>query len=136
LVSLFSVGTLLGVLSFWGDTTTKTTQKLAEANMAVPATQPSLVVPDGKRAVSVRVTCERAGIGPLGMLGHRVDVLSIMPDPVDARRTLSNLVVEDVLLMAVNRDTVTLAVSPEQAEKLDDAKKRGSITLEPHRAEE
>jgi Flp pilus assembly protein CpaB len=107
--------------------------------VAMPAPQPALIVPDGKRAVSVRVTSERAGIGPLGMLGHRVDVLSIMPDPNDDRKSLSKVVVEDVLVLAVNtgaQTIVTLAVTPEQAEKLDDAKERGSITLEPRRPEE
>jgi hypothetical protein len=100
--------------------------------VAVPAPQPAFVVPDGKRAVSVRVTMDGAVVGFI-LPGSRVDVISTVPDAEDARKALSKTIIQDVIVLALNtqggQSIVTLAVTAEQADTLDDAKERGSISV-------
>jgi Flp pilus assembly protein CpaB len=98
-----------------------------------------LPVPDGKRAVSVRVARNDALSSYVP--GMRCDIISTLPDPEDARKSHSEIIIEDVLLLApINWQDghfiATLAVTAEQADTLDDAKKRGSIDLAPRRPEE
>lgn len=93
---------------------------------------PAFVVPDGKRAVSARISVDEAVVGFI-VPGAHVDVISTVPDLADARRTLSKTIIEDVVVLALNMQggatTITLAVTAEQADKLDDAKLRGSISV-------
>jgi Flp pilus assembly protein CpaB len=100
--------------------------------VTVPAPQPAFVVPDGKRAVSVRVTMDGAVAGFI-LPGSRVDVINTVPDAEDARKALSKTIIQDVMVLASNmqgaQSIVTLAVTAEQADTLDDAKERGSISV-------
>jgi Flp pilus assembly protein CpaB len=96
----------------------------------------TLPVPDGKRAVSVRVARNDALSSYVP--GMRLDVISSVADPEDARKALSKIIIEDVVLLSpINWQDghfiATLAVTAEQADTLDDAKKRGSIDLAPRR---
>jgi Flp pilus assembly protein CpaB len=98
--------------------------------------------PKGMRAVTIRVTLENAQAG-FTLPGAHVDLICTLPDPRDARRTLTKTFMQRVLVLAVNAQnqvteggktipnpgTVTFAVKPSEAERIVWAKERGSIAL-------
>jgi pilus assembly protein CpaB len=106
-------------------------------------------VPKGTRAVTIRVTLENAQAG-FTLPGAHVDLICTLPDPRDARRTLTKTFMQRVLVLAVNTQnqvpadgrtitnpgTVTLAVKPAEAERIIWAKERGSITMTLRKADD
>lgn len=104
----------------------------------------SAVVPEGKRAMTVRVN-DVVGVAGFALPGTFVDVLvSTQADGArdgDRERAISKIVLERILVMAVaqeaDRDNtkpkvvnaVTLEVTPEQAERLDLARSVGTLSL-------
>lgn len=98
------------------------------------------IIPVGMRAVTVRVT-EVVGVAGFVMPGMRVDILLTgrPPDSVDPVTTtvLQNITVlsagqtyqPDAKGQAINANTVTLLVSPDQAETLTLASQEGKIQL-------
>jgi Flp pilus assembly protein CpaB len=138
-VSMLSVGTLLGVLSFRGDTTTKTTPEGERAPpVAVPAPQPALVVPDGMRAVTVAVGNDpfRDSIVP----GSRLDLLVTLPDAEDPQKSITSVLVEGVLLLASKPPQgvssvyrITIAVTEDEAQQVEEAKFRGALSYALHK---
>jgi pilus assembly protein CpaB len=95
-------------------------------------------IPDGMLAMSLKVSPE---IGVSGFIqpGNRVDVITTVK--VQRREPMTKLVLQNILVLAVGHEidekddkpeeapTVTLAVTPEQAEKLAASKSEGSIVL-------
>lgn len=99
----------------------------------------SAVIPEGKRAISVRVN-EVVGVAGFTLPGNYVDVMVNTDDDVRQQR-ISKIVLERIMVLAVaqqaSRDdtapkvvnAVTLAVTPEEAEKIDLARSVGNLSL-------
>ena len=98
------------------------------------------IIPVGMRAVSVRVT-EVVGVAGFVLPGMRVDVL-VTGRPPDSTDTVTTTVLQNIIVLsagqtyqpdargqAINANTVTLLVSPEQAELLTLAGNEGRIQL-------
>ncbi len=98
----------------------------------------SLITP-GMRAVSVRVN-DVAGVSGFALPGNHVDVMVNVQD--DQGRMVSKIVLQQIMVLAVAQDasvkddvkakvvgTVTLEVTPQQAEKLDLARSVGNLSL-------
>jgi pilus assembly protein CpaB len=98
------------------------------------------VIPVGMRAVSVRVN-DVVGVAGFVLPGMKVDVL-VTGRPPDMEGTLTTTVLQNILVLsagqtvqpdangqAINAQTVTLLVSPEQAEILALAGNEGRIQL-------
>jgi pilus assembly protein CpaB len=98
----------------------------------------SAVIPEGKRAISVKVN-EVVGVAGFALPGSHVDVMVNTQD--DRQKPVSKIVLERILVLAIaqeaNRDenkprvvsAVTLEVTPEQAERLDLARSVGTLSL-------
>lgn len=105
----------------------------------------SAVIPDGRRAITVRVN-DVIGVAGFALPGNYVDI--IVNTQKDARdpgtqrdQNISKIVLEKILVLAVAQevgrdetkpkvvDAVTLEVSPEQAEKIDLARSIGTLSL-------
>jgi len=105
----------------------------------------SSIVAKGKRAITVKVN-EVVGVAGFALPGNYVDVM-VNTQEEGARgnaakdMTLSKIVLERILVLAVAQETstdvnkpkvvsaVTLEVTPEQAEKLDLARSVGTLSL-------
>lgn len=104
----------------------------------------SAVVPEGKRAITVRVN-DVVGVAGFTLPGNFVDIM-VNTEAAGASRNnqdqmISKIVLERILVLAVaqeaNRDetkprvvnAVTLEVTPEQAERLDLARSVGNLSL-------
>lgn len=104
------------------------------------------VIPSDKRAVTVAVT-EVTGVAGFVKAGDFVDVIATF-DKGDTGEHTSNLILQNVLVLAANRETeysdgeptkekkdvvkaatVTLAVAPEEAAKLAVSEEKGKIRL-------
>jgi pilus assembly protein CpaB len=98
------------------------------------------IIPVGMRAVTVRVT-EVVGVAGFVLPGMRVDVL-VTGRPPDSSDTVTTTVLQNIVVLsagqnyqpdakgqAINANTVTLLVSPEQAELLTLAGNEGKIQL-------
>lgn len=104
----------------------------------------SAVVPQGKRAITVRVN-DVIGVAGFALPGNYVDIMvnteNTGADRSNEDQMISKIVLERILVLAVaqeaNRDetkpkvvnAVTLEVTPEQAERLDLARSVGNLSL-------
>jgi pilus assembly protein CpaB len=102
----------------------------------------SAVIPEGKRAITVRVN-DVIGVAGFALPGNYVDIVVNTQIDGDSKgdKQISKIVLEHILVLAVaqeaNRDetkpkvvnAVTLEVTPEQAEKLDLARSVGTLSL-------
>jgi len=100
----------------------------------------SLRIPQGMRAFTVRVN-EVVGVGGFILPDSRVDVVLTTESPGGQRGRISKIILEDVRVLAAGQKidqkssepatvgTVTLAVTPEDAEKLALASADGNIHL-------
>ncbi|MHB8353882.1 MAG: Flp pilus assembly protein CpaB [Burkholderiales bacterium] len=99
----------------------------------------SALITPGMRAVSVRVN-DVAGVSGFALPGNHVDVMVNVQD--DQGRMVSKIVLQQIMVLAVAQDasvkddvkakvvnTVTLEVTPQQAEKLDLARSVGNLSL-------
>ncbi len=99
----------------------------------------SALITPGMRAISVRVN-DVAGVSGFALPGNHVDVLVNVQD--DQGRMVSRIVLQRIKVLAVAQDstvkddakakvvsTVTLEVTPQQAEKLDLARAVGNLSL-------
>ena len=121
-------------------------EAVLEPRLAPPGTKGGLsaVVPAGKRAMTVRVN-DVVGVAGFALPGTFVDVLVNTQEEGaktnDRDRTISKIVLERILVLAVaqeaDRDAtkpkvvnaVTLEVTPAQAELLDLARSVGTLSL-------
>lgn len=121
-------------------------EPLTEARLAPVGARAGLsaVVPEGKRAMTVRVN-DVVGVAGFALPGTWVDVLVNTQEEGgrrgDADRSISKIVLQRILVLAVaqeaDRDAsrpkvvnaVTLELTPEQAEKLDLARSVGTLSL-------
>lgn len=100
-----------------------------------------LKIPPGQRAMAVRIN-DVAGISGLLQPNSRVDVLVTIRDDEHADKQVAKLFMSNMLVLSVgtevqrdtqgkpiNATTVTLAVTPEEAERLAIAMNTGSIQL-------
>jgi Flp pilus assembly protein CpaB len=98
-------------------------------------------LPKGFLALAVRVTLDSSVAGFV-QPGARVDLLCTMPHPTEPRLRYTKIFMNKVLVLAVNQKSVraptepnpnpavvTLAVLPEQAEKLTWLKDAGPVTM-------
>ncbi|NNG45795.1 MAG: Flp pilus assembly protein CpaB [Deltaproteobacteria bacterium] len=100
----------------------------------------SLRIPQGMRAFTVRVN-EAVGVGGFLVPDARVDVLMTTASSDQRGTRISKIILEDIRVLAVGQkidqkdskpvsvETVTLAVTPENAEKLALASNDGKIHL-------
>ena len=100
----------------------------------------SLRIPQGLRAFTVRVN-EAVGVGGFLMPGARVDVVLTTTSSGQNGMRMAKIILEDIRVLAVGQTieqkdnnpvsvgTVTLAVTPEDAERLALASNDGSIHL-------
>jgi pilus assembly protein CpaB len=121
-------------------------EPLSEAKLAPAGAQPGLsfAIKEGKRAITVRVN-DVVGVAGFALPGNYVDILVNTNDEtakgVGENKTISKIVLEHILLLAVAQETsqgegkpkvvnaVTLEVTPDQAEKIDLARSVGSLSL-------
>jgi len=119
-------------------------EPILEAKLAPVGTKGGLsaVIPEGKRAMTVRVN-DVIGVAGFALPGNYVDIVVNTQLEGDGRgeKQISKIVLEHILVLAVaqeaNRDetkprvvnAVTLEVTPEQAEKLDLARSVGTLSL-------
>ena len=121
-------------------------EPLIESRLAPIGTKGGLsaVVPEGKRAMTVRVN-DVVGVAGFALPGNYVDVMVNTQEEGGQRnerdRTISKIVLERILVLAVaqeaDRDStkpkvvnaVTLELSPMQAEMLDLARSVGTLSL-------
>ena len=119
-------------------------EPILEAKLAPIGTKGGLsaVIPEGKRAMTVRVN-DVIGVAGFALPGNYVDIVinTQLDGAGGASRQISKIVLENILVLAVaqeaNRDetkprvvnAVTLELTPEQAEKLDLARSVGSLSL-------
>ena len=119
-------------------------EPILEAKLAPVGTKGGLsaVIPEGKRAMTVRVN-DVIGVAGFALPGNYVDI--VVNTQIDgagsASKQISKIVLENILVLAVaqeaNRDettprvvnAVTLELTPEQAEKLDLARSVGTLSL-------
>ncbi|WP_332671067.1 Flp pilus assembly protein CpaB [Aromatoleum sp.] len=121
-------------------------EPILESRLAPDGTKGGLsaVVPEGKRAITVRVN-DVIGVAGFTLPGNYVDIM-VNTENTGANRNnedqmISKIVLERILVLAVaqeaNRDetkpkvvnAVTLEVTPEQAERLDLARSVGNLSL-------
>lgn len=121
-------------------------EPILESRLAPVGTKGGLsaVVPEGKRAITVRVN-DVIGVAGFALPGNFVDILVNTQreggSGNDKDLMISKIVLERILVLAVaqeaNRDetkpkvvnAVTLEVTPEQAERLDLARSVGTLSL-------
>ena len=119
-------------------------EPILEAKLAPLGTKGGLsaVIPEGKRAMTVRVN-DVIGVAGFALPGNYVDIVVNTQIEGSGRgdKQISKIVLEHILVLAVaqeaNRDetkprvvnAVTLEVTPEQAEKLDLARSVGTLSL-------
>ncbi len=122
-------------------------QTMFEGLLAAPGSEGGLqvLVPEGKRAVAVEVT-ESSGVAGLLNPGCRVDVIATLRSEDGSGQTsqMARTIVENVKVQAVNRrlsreknedpgtaavKTVTLIVSPKDAESIELASNSGKLRL-------
>ncbi|BAL26414.1 Flp pilus assembly protein CpaB [Azoarcus sp. KH32C] len=121
-------------------------EPILESRLAPVGTKGGLsaVVPEGKRAITVRVN-DVVGVAGFALPGNYVDIIvnteKVGDHANDKDQMISKIVLEHILVLAVaqeaNRDetkpkvvnAVTLEVTPEQAERLDLARSVGNLSL-------
>ena len=121
-------------------------EPISEAKLAPAGVQPGLsfAIKEGKRAITVRVN-DVVGVAGVALPGNFVDIMVNTTDEtaksVGANKTISKIVLEHILLLAVAQETsqgegkpkvvnaVTLEVTPDQAERIDLARSVGSLSL-------
>ncbi len=120
-------------------------EPILEAKLAPLGTKGGLsaVIPEGKRAMTVRVN-DVIGVAGFALPGNYVDIVvntQLESDGGRGDKQISKIVLEHILVLAVaqeaNRDetkprvvnAVTLELTPEQAEKLDLARSVGTLSL-------
>jgi hypothetical protein len=95
---------------------------------AVPA---PVVVPNGKRAMSIRIGSE---LPPGGFLpGAHVDIIGKVPHLDLEDKVVTKVIIADAMVLATggepSKEVVTVAVTVEEAEQLAAAKERGPLTV-------
>lgn len=121
-------------------------EPISESKLAPAGSQPGLsfAIKPGLRAITVRVN-DVVGVAGFALPGNYVDILVNTTDDanktVGDNKTISKIVLEHILLLAVAQETsqgegkpkvvnaVTLEVTPDQAEKIDLARSVGSLSL-------
>ena len=119
-------------------------EPILEAKLAPVGTKGGLsaVIPEGKRAMTVRVN-DVIGVAGFALPGNYVDIVVNTQLEGDGRgdRQISKIVLEHILVLAVAQEAsrdetkprvvnaVTLELTPEQAEKLDLARSVGTLSL-------
>lgn len=121
-------------------------EPISEAKLAPAGVQPGLsfAIKEGKRAITVRVN-DVVGVAGFALPGNFVDIMVNTVDETAKsagdNKTISKIVLEHILLLAVAQETsqgegkpkvvnaVTLEVTPDQAERIDLARSVGSLSL-------
>lgn len=118
-------------------------EPILEAKLAPLGTKGGLsaVIPEGKRAMTVRVN-DVIGVAGFALPGNYVDI--VVNTQLEGNRSdkqISKIVLEQILVLAVAQESsrdetkprvvnaVTLELTPEQAEKLDLARSVGTLSL-------
>jgi pilus assembly protein CpaB len=124
---------------------TQVNQPILESNLAplsVKGGGVAALVSPKKRAMGVKVD-KVVGVAGFIHPGHRVDVLVSLPKSDASPRSITKVVLENILVLAVGTDTdqpgqkekaaqvdvITLEVSPEEGEKLALAATEGKLQL-------
>ena len=117
-------------------------EPIVENKLAPKGTPSGLVarIPKGMRAVAIEVN-ETTGVSGFVMPGHHVDVIQNKPEDAKNKKAAADTLLEDVLVLAAGQTltrpedktiivrSVTLAVSPEDADMLVAAKMKGPLSL-------
>jgi pilus assembly protein CpaB len=119
-------------------------EPILEAKLAPLGTKGGLsaVIPEGKRAMTVRVN-DVIGVAGFALPGNYVDIVvnTQLEGTGRGDRQISKIVLEHILVLAVAQEAsrdetkprvvnaVTLELTPEQAEKLDLARSVGTLSL-------
>ncbi|HWE39082.1 MAG TPA: Flp pilus assembly protein CpaB [Isosphaeraceae bacterium] len=121
-------------------------EPIVEAKLAPKGSPSGLVarIPKGMRALAIEVN-ESTGVSGFVLPGHRVDVIQTKPDGGNRRgpgqTTEADTILENVLVLAsgqtltrpedksINVRTVTLAVTPDEADLLVAARLKGPLSL-------
>ena len=122
-------------------------EPIMESKLAPPGTQGGLsaVVGEGKRAMTVRVN-DVVGVAGFALPGNYVDILVNTQDELAKNASgrdpsISKIVLERILVLAIAQESsrddtkpkvvnaVTLELTPDQAEKLDLARRVGTLSL-------
>jgi len=123
-------------------TESKTGEAVIESKLAPKGSEGgfSSIIPDGMRALTVSVN-NSSGVGGFILPNTRVDVLVTVSSPVQKGESTTKIILEDIKVLAVDQtferkeddpvlvQTVTLLVTPEDAEKLVLASTEGKLQL-------
>ncbi|HKX26518.1 MAG TPA: Flp pilus assembly protein CpaB [Blastocatellia bacterium] len=116
---------------------------ILERQLSIPGAQAGLpgIMATGMRAVSVRVD-EASSVGGFVVPGAYVDIIAILQPQVDGGRQVSKVILQKIRVLAGGQqmqnktdgkpalvNTVTLEVTPNQAEKLKLAEAEGRLQL-------
>jgi pilus assembly protein CpaB len=109
-------------------------EPVLESKLAPVGTQGGLsaVISEGKRAITVRVN-DVIGVAGFALPGNYVDILVNTVDE-NARsqgpeKTISKIVLERILVLAIAQEVSRDETKPEEAEKIDLARSVGSLSL-------
>lgn len=117
-------------------------EPILESKLAPAGAQPGLsfAIKEGMRAITVRVN-DVVGVAGFALPGNYVDIMVNTADEQNQNKTVSKIVLEHILLLAIAQETsqgegkpkvvnaVTLEVTPDQAEKIDLARSVGTLSL-------
>jgi pilus assembly protein CpaB len=123
-------------------TESKTSEAVIESKLAPKGSEGgfSSIIPDGMRALTVSVN-NSSGVGGFILPNTRVDVLVTVSSPAQKGESTTKIILEDITVLAVDQtferkeddpvivQTVTLLVTPEDAEKLVLASTEGKLQL-------
>jgi Flp pilus assembly protein CpaB len=96
---------------------------------------------DVLRFMTIRISVETAMCGFI-LPGSRVDLIQATPVPEDPRKSVTKVVVESAILLAVHTGKqvpgayVTIAVTRDEAQQITEAKQRGTLSLALRRPKE
>jgi pilus assembly protein CpaB len=124
------------------NTESKTGEAVIESKLAPKGSEGgfSSIIPAGMRALTVSVN-NSSGVGGFILPNTRVDVLVTVSSPVQKGESTTKIILEDIKVLAVDQtferkeddpvivQTVTLLVTPEDAEKLVLASTEGKLQL-------
>ncbi len=123
-------------------TESKTSEAVIESKLAPKGSEGgfSSIIPDGMRALTVSVN-NSSGVGGFILPNTRVDVLVTVSSPAQKGESTTKIILEDIKVLAVDQtferkeddpvivQTVTLLVTPGDAEKLVLASTEGKLQL-------
>jgi pilus assembly protein CpaB len=113
--------------------------QIRTSGLAKKGEAPGINIPPGKRAITIGVD-EVKGVGNMIKPGDRVDIIATLTDPL-ARMETTQTILQNIGVLAVDKgrtdaqqgggasSSITIAVPPEEAERLTAADRLGTLRV-------